>query len=103
MLRRPPCSTLFPYTTLFRSHPSGMADRGDHLALLRRLTDETDHGRVPPHHVGGVTSRDDDRAELDRPHLVRLDVDGDRAAALGGVRLGAAGPDDLHGRTCLPE
>src|SRR3712207_8407685 len=35
MIRRPPRSTLFPYTTLFRSpdlrgHPGG-ADRGDHL------------------------------------------------------------------------
>src|SRR3712207_6875813 len=29
MIRRPPRSTLFPYTTLFRSHPGG--------GLLRRL------------------------------------------------------------------
>src|SRR2546430_3644654 len=28
MIRRPPRSTLFPYTTLFRSHPQGfLADR----------------------------------------------------------------------------
>src|SRR3712207_8932336 len=26
MIRRPPRSTLFPYTTLFRSHPHGSAD-----------------------------------------------------------------------------
>src|SRR2546422_1893980 len=26
MIRRPPRSTLFPYTTLFRSHPGGGAD-----------------------------------------------------------------------------
>src|SRR5438309_6870879 len=26
MLRRPPRSTLFPYTTLFRSHPGPVAD-----------------------------------------------------------------------------
>src|SRR2546425_6706751 len=26
MIRRPPRSTLFPYTTLFRSHPDGLAD-----------------------------------------------------------------------------
>src|SRR3712207_7654860 len=30
MIRRPPRSTLFPYTTLFRSRPS---DRGGHLDL----------------------------------------------------------------------
>src|SRR2546430_5673381 len=27
MIRRPPRSTLFPYTTLFRSHPEQVADR----------------------------------------------------------------------------
>src|SRR5258708_29593447 len=28
MIRRPPRSTLFPYTTLFRSHPGGARLRG---------------------------------------------------------------------------
>src|SRR5258706_11689716 len=28
MIRRPPRSTLFPYTTLFRSRPGGRADPG---------------------------------------------------------------------------
>src|SRR5258708_30038128 len=27
MIRRPPRSTLFPYTTLFRSHPGAFCDR----------------------------------------------------------------------------
>src|SRR5438477_7737718 len=30
MLRRPPRSTLFPYTTLFRSDAHAERDRGDH-------------------------------------------------------------------------
>src|SRR3712207_8845422 len=30
MIRRPPRSTLFPYTTLFRSRPRGQSDHGDH-------------------------------------------------------------------------
>src|SRR2546427_3006408 len=38
MIRRPPRSTLFPYTTLFRSHPN--------LALRER-----NHGRVPQREV----------------------------------------------------
>src|SRR2546430_10877783 len=33
MMRRPPRSTLFPYTTLFRS---AAADRADRLATVRR-------------------------------------------------------------------
>src|SRR5437879_11152731 len=33
MQRRPPRSTLFPYTTLFRSHPRGLrGEGGDHGA-----------------------------------------------------------------------
>src|SRR3712207_7073631 len=37
MIRRPPRSTLFPYTTLFRSLRVGREDRGDlDLALVER-------------------------------------------------------------------
>src|SRR5687767_15421523 len=37
MIRRPPRSTLFPYTTLFRSHQGGVAPRV-HLGGVQRLT-----------------------------------------------------------------
>src|SRR2546426_11504512 len=58
MIRRPPRSTLFPYTTLFRSHDVV----GGKLALPRRgvfegVDDETVHTRV------GETERGADRAE----------------------------------------
>src|SRR2546421_6808779 len=40
MIRRPPRSTLFPYTTLFRSRaPEGVAERG-HVAGRRPARDE---------------------------------------------------------------
>src|SRR5205085_6851991 len=45
MIRRPPSSTLFPYTTLFRSHPKRrpQLDRRRHLRPNRRgLEDEGD-------------------------------------------------------------
>src|SRR5437879_8590009 len=42
MTRRPPRSTLFPYTTLFRSHPSGGAQGV-------RIVDEVDAGVAQPH------------------------------------------------------
>src|SRR2546430_7565181 len=35
MIRRPPRSTLFPYTTLFRSHPSQRARPGGDETRLR--------------------------------------------------------------------
>src|SRR2546430_15094962 len=43
MIRRPPRSTLFPYTTLFRSHPC--ARHGTHA--LRRDADAALRGRSP--------------------------------------------------------
>src|SRR2546426_9457245 len=49
MIRRPPRSTLFPYTTLFRSHD----------------------GRPPVHVVGRQGGAEDADDEL--PHLVRLE------------------------------
>src|SRR2546430_3054482 len=33
MIRRPPRSTLFPYTTLFRSHAAGVAAHRSHFGL----------------------------------------------------------------------
>src|SRR5256714_9363785 len=44
MIRRPPRSTLFPYTTLFRSlygHIETLEQRVDHLRQLRQLQEET--------------------------------------------------------------
>src|SRR3712207_9416205 len=34
MIRRPPRSTLFPYTTLFRSHPCDFAEAQKHTGYL---------------------------------------------------------------------
>src|SRR5258707_10079864 len=52
MIRRPPRSTLFPYTTLFRSTPQGDAERAQVIGpaqvdpnpfrVVRELPDETD-------------------------------------------------------------
>src|SRR2546425_1806589 len=43
MIRRPPRSTLFPYTTLFRSPRAGLAAPGDTQG------GEQDGGRLPHH------------------------------------------------------
>src|SRR2546422_1268536 len=83
MIRRPPRSTLFPYTTLFRSHLAGPAGRGG-VGGRRRLLDEGDEehgchhwfGRVnfPPSPVTrfAVTTRSEEHtSELQsRLHLV---------------------------------
>src|SRR5256885_3152505 len=79
MIRRPPRSTLFPYTTLFRSHgpPGGHAvgrtDMGrvvvqDH-DLRERHVDRRDRQR--PTRGGGVApSRDRKSTRLNSSHLV---------------------------------
>src|SRR3712207_7673443 len=39
MIRRPPRSTLFPYTTLFRSQPVGVVGAGVHQELVAHAED----------------------------------------------------------------
>src|SRR2546430_7807975 len=46
MIRRPPRSTLFPYTTLFRSHAAAPRRRQLALHMHRRLGVEREHGRT---------------------------------------------------------
>src|SRR5256885_12538701 len=45
MIRRPPRSTLFPYTTLFRSGPDGARDTGGGQPV-RRFSCWAEHRRV---------------------------------------------------------
>src|SRR2546430_17662946 len=67
MIRRPPRSTLFPYTTLFRSEP-------------------VDHGRRPPDIEGGVAVRaHDDPGALQAEVAQRVNrLEAEAAAALPG-------------------
>src|SRR3712207_6985011 len=71
MIRRPPRSTLFPYTTLFRSHPAGTAPFGpeiDHDGFLG-LEDILLEGRVG--HLHGrhrVTFADRKSTRLNSSH-----------------------------------
>src|SRR5260221_8939180 len=46
MIRRPPRSTLFPYTTLFRSHGAFGRSRGDRLGTPPRRRRPADGSRV---------------------------------------------------------
>src|SRR2546426_5795459 len=54
MIRRPPRSTLFPYTTLFRSRgPDGGRDTGEHAVREHDIHRHTrqDHDRPLPHRL----------------------------------------------------
>src|SRR5256885_7652103 len=70
MIRRPPRSTLFPYTTLFRSrdeHPEQRADDDAH---------RQEHDRRPPGVIGELRNEEgrEDRksTRLNSSHLVNL-------------------------------
>src|SRR5947209_11202266 len=55
MLRRPPRSTLFPYTTLFRSHGTDLPNRCVHVGPPRRVAAAT----VPRGRAGWADRRGD--------------------------------------------
>src|SRR5256885_9729329 len=58
MIRRPPRSTLFPYTTLFRSAPLDAAQRGVGAGRLQPLPEE-----APPVVGGDLVEGGDDVVE----------------------------------------
>src|SRR5258708_7990562 len=70
MIRRPPRSTLFPYTTLFRSHPAAIAEGAKIGALLGEV------GKQPCTTGNGMTvaagiRSEEHTSELQSPdHLV---------------------------------
>src|SRR2546422_11146758 len=87
MIRRPPRSTLFPYTTLFRSGPRLAAVDGLVDAALRiRAPQVAEGGHV--HHVG-VRGVDHDAA--DRPGVLEPHV-GPFLPAVGGLVDAVAPP-----------
>src|SRR5256885_10967347 len=82
MIRRPPRSTLFPYTTLFRSSQDiCFVPDGDYAGLVKRLRPETEasgdvvdlDGRVLGRHRGVVhftVGQDRKSTRLNSSHLV---------------------------------
>src|SRR3712207_8874414 len=62
MIRRPPRSTLFPYTTLFRSQEEDVEDR-DHDADREGEPEEEVERDRRPDDLGQVGGRDRDRSE----------------------------------------
>src|SRR3712207_7643582 len=67
MLRRPPRSTLLPYTTLFRSHPGRLHARG--AALDRRQHHDHRAAAAPPGAAPG-SARHDERVPALAPARV---------------------------------
>src|SRR3712207_8210860 len=65
MIRRPPRSTLFPYTTLFRSHDAAVRQQAEHARLLR-FEPEAPVGRLS--HLGHAHALDRKSTRLNSSH-----------------------------------
>src|SRR5256885_8119954 len=66
MIRRPPRSTLFPYTTLFRSQDA-LADARLGGLLLRPARERLRPGRALEHGSEGVVRSEEHTSELQSP------------------------------------
>src|SRR5256885_14646593 len=101
MIRRPPRSTLFPYTTLFRSHRNRPSDRrgNAHRAEVRRDEPEPVALADPllRHRAGPLLL---DRRSL---HGWRKDVDSEVAADRGSPHRAAAAPGPARTRQEMRE
>src|SRR3712207_5896262 len=64
MIRRPPRSTLFPYTTLFRSLPGGSGERAGTIPGGLGLPEPLPPLRPPARRVPGLRSRPHRRRAL---------------------------------------
>src|SRR3712207_9205606 len=79
MIRRPPRSTLFPYTTLFRSPRSRRLTRRISMAIRLERQDDADGIRITVHGDVDMTTGDRLesellRAERERPGTLTLDL-----------------------------
>src|SRR2546429_1832702 len=72
MIRRPPRSTLFPYTTLFRSNPSRIPTLQEWCTAGQRFETRSPAKRPSPVRIGGEPDRSEEHtSELQsRLHLV---------------------------------
>src|SRR5436305_4824409 len=79
MIRRPPRSTLFPYTTLFRSRPVPVTEAGPNVTAARFIGRDNVRKRLAPLaaepgrtvYAGGASRSEEHTSELQsRPHLV---------------------------------
>src|SRR3712207_1986865 len=93
MIRRPPRSTLFPYTTLFRSH---LGDHRDHPGACREEGDGADPGSADDRRNLGQSPERTERPGRGEPMTTSNDPDEIRAEI---ERTRAALSDDVDALT----
>src|SRR2546422_6379192 len=99
MIRRPPRSTLFPYTTLFRSRPTRFPQRGALVPSVRRMSAGAISVRF------GVVRSEEHTSELQsRLHLVcRLLLEKKKQQHVASVHVTRGTTDQLVPTVCSPQ
>src|SRR3712207_7633427 len=92
MIRRPPRSTLFPYTTLFRSYSAS-----EFAAKLRRLADDLEKGERFEIQVAGERIYVPARAEFNVEH----EREGDKELDRKSTRLNSSHANISYAVFCL--
>src|SRR2546422_3169434 len=100
MIRRPPRSTLFPYTTLFRSLAEGLPGVESHLAGCREcraLAEELGANTVALAAMRGIHRSEEHTSELQsRLHLVCRLLLEKKKKEKANASLRASNDQDLH-------
>src|SRR2546426_10859232 len=103
MIRRPPRSTLFPYTTLFRSHLGHAAARGPLGRQLVVPNAVGQHaGRLARYPHGRVAARSDDHGVRARRAGAEAGSENLDDAAVTGVFAGKIRLEPVQGRVARP-
>src|SRR5690348_17993727 len=96
MTRRPPSSTLFPYTTLFRSRRTGFRLRSESRRYFSQQHVTRSHGDGRQLRIRGNTNRHD-RCPTRDPNAERHYVEQDRKS----TRLNSSHPSISYAVFCL--
>src|SRR3712207_2625179 len=93
MIRRPPRSTLFPYTTLFRARSPGAADDGAGVAAILEITRAITSGSSPRNDIDIVLTDAEEPWLLGAQAFVRdTRLDPQRSVVLNLEARGTSGP-----------
>src|SRR2546430_12490940 len=96
MIRRPPRSTLFPYTTLFRSQAKLDAEVAERAALASQATSPAQAGAYL--HGGGASATPPERSPIETERLL-AELRRDRES----TRLNCSHSQTSHADYCLKD
>src|SRR2546427_2770993 len=98
MIRRPPRSTLFPYTTLFRSNGDGKADSSERVLNGLASADTHHTANRSEEHTSELQSQSNLVCRLLLEKKKKNENDEDHSSRTDGMRARICRPAPLHSR-----